>query len=110
MSLVAERSERAGHHPEWWNVSLFVEKGGGGGGEKGPGREGRGLWRGDRGRGERGRGERGGREGELIRSQVYNKVTIKWTTHSARALTEKDTDMARACDEFAEEMEMGKNP
>jgi len=58
--------------------------------------------------GEEGVGERWG-EQVLTRSQVYNKVTIKWTTHSARALTEKDTDMARACDEFAEEMDMGKN-
>jgi len=60
---------------------------------------------------ERGKGGEEGESGEgvLTRSQVYNKVTIKWTTHSARALTEKDTDMARACDEFAEEMEMGKN-
>lgn len=78
------------------------------------GREGRGggcggVKGGDGGGGGGGMGEGGGREGELIRSQVYNKVTIKWTTHSARALTEKDTDMARACDEFAEEMEMGKN-
>jgi len=55
------------------------------------------------------KGREGGGEGELIRSQVYNKVTIKWTTHSARALTVKDTEMARACDEIAEEMGKGKN-
>ncbi len=71
--------------------------GGGGGGK----------WGTEWGRGRKGRD--GGGEGELIRSQVYNKVTIKWTTHSARALTEKDTEMARACDEIAEEMEKGKN-
>jgi len=65
--------------------------------------------RGEKARGEKRRNGEGGGKGKLIRSQVYNKVTIKWTTHSARALTEKDIDMARACDKMAEEIESGKN-
>jgi len=79
------------------------ERGRGGGMEVGGG-EGKEDGRG----GEEGVGERWG-EQVLTRSQVYNKVTIKWTTHSARALTEKDTDMARACDDIAEEIEPGRN-
>ena len=62
MSKVAERSEMVGHHPEWWNVSLFVEKGGGVGERKG--REGRGGgYGGEIGGGGREGGERGGKGG-----------------------------------------------
>jgi 4a-hydroxytetrahydrobiopterin dehydratase len=31
---------------------------------------------------------------------VYNKVTITWTTHDAGSLTEKDIRLARVCDEL----------
>lgn len=31
---------------------------------------------------------------------VYNKVTITWTTHDARGLTDKDIRLARLCDEL----------
>ena len=31
---------------------------------------------------------------------VYNKVTITWTTHDAGGLTEKDIRLARVCDEL----------
>jgi len=78
--------------------------------QKGRGEKARGeKARGEKARGEKRRNGEGGGKGKLIRSQVYNKVTIKWTTHSARVLTEKDIDMARACDKMAEEIESGKN-
>jgi 4a-hydroxytetrahydrobiopterin dehydratase len=31
---------------------------------------------------------------------VYNKVTITWTTHDAGGLTDKDIQLARLCDEL----------
>ena len=31
---------------------------------------------------------------------VYNKVTVTWTTHDAGGLTEKDIRLARVCDEL----------
>lgn len=33
---------------------------------------------------------------------IYNKVTIKWSTHTERDITEKDLLMAQHCDQFAE--------
>ncbi|KAL1304230.1 hypothetical protein AAFC00_000650 [Neodothiora populina] len=36
-------------------------------------------------------------------SNVYNKTTIKWTTHRPLGLSSKDTEMARFCDEVARE-------
>lgn len=32
-------------------------------------------------------------------SNVWNRVTITWTTHDARGLTQRDFDLARVCDE-----------
>ena len=34
-------------------------------------------------------------------SNVYNRVTIRWTTHSASGLTDLDLSLARSCDRFA---------
>ena len=34
-------------------------------------------------------------------SNVYNRVTIRWTTHSAGGVTELDVKLARACSRFA---------
>ena len=34
-------------------------------------------------------------------SNVYNKVRIRFTTHDAGGLTERDFEMARECDEAA---------
>ena len=31
---------------------------------------------------------------------VYNKVTVTWTTHDAGGLTDKDIRLARLCDEL----------
>lgn len=31
-------------------------------------------------------------------SNVYNTVTVAWTTHDAGGITQRDVDMARACD------------
>lgn len=31
---------------------------------------------------------------------VYNKVTVTWTTHDAGGLTDKDIQLARICDEL----------
>ena len=31
-------------------------------------------------------------------SNVYNKVEITWTTHDAGGLTDRDIELARACD------------
>lgn len=31
---------------------------------------------------------------------IYNKVTIKWTTHDAAGLTEKDIQMSQVCEEI----------
>ena len=31
-------------------------------------------------------------------SNVYNKVEIKWTTHDAGGLTDRDIELARLCD------------
>jgi hypothetical protein len=33
--------------------------------------------------------------------QVYNRVFIRWTTHSDSAITEKDVHMAVFCEETA---------
>jgi 4a-hydroxytetrahydrobiopterin dehydratase len=32
-------------------------------------------------------------------SNVWNRVQIAWSTHDAHGLTQRDFDMARACDE-----------
>ncbi|KAL7274730.1 hypothetical protein RUND412_002355 [Rhizina undulata] len=37
-------------------------------------------------------------------ANVYNKVTIRWTTHNPRGLSDKDLDMAKFCDEKAKEL------
>ena len=34
-------------------------------------------------------------------SNVYNRVTIRWTTHSKGGMTELDVKLARACSRFA---------
>ena len=34
-------------------------------------------------------------------SNVYNRVTIRWTTHSEDGVTELDVKLARACSRFA---------
>ena len=34
-------------------------------------------------------------------SNVYNRVTIRWTTHSEGGVTELDVKLARACSGFA---------
>ena len=34
-------------------------------------------------------------------SNVYNRVTIRWTTHSEGGVTELDVKLARACTRFA---------
>lgn len=34
-------------------------------------------------------------------SNVYNRVTIRWTTHSEGGVTELDVNLARACSRFA---------
>ena len=34
-------------------------------------------------------------------SNVYNRVTIRWTTHSEGGMTELDVKLARACSRFA---------
>lgn len=34
-------------------------------------------------------------------SNVYNRVDVRWTTHSAGGLTELDFRLARSCDRFA---------
>ena len=38
-------------------------------------------------------------------SNVYNKLHIRWTTHSPKGLSSKDTSMARFCDEAAKEFD-----
>ena len=35
-------------------------------------------------------------------TNIYNKTHIRWTTHNPEGLSEKDTRMARFCDEAAE--------
>ncbi|SZF00519.1 unnamed protein product [Blumeria hordei] len=37
-------------------------------------------------------------------ANVYNSVFIRWTTHSAPGLTDMDVEMAKFCDERAEEL------
>jgi hypothetical protein len=32
--------------------------------------------------------------------QVYNNVSIRWTTHHPKGLTDLDVSMARLCDSF----------
>ena len=34
-------------------------------------------------------------------SNIYNRVTIRWTTHSEGGVTELDVKLARACNKFA---------
>lgn len=35
-------------------------------------------------------------------TNVYNRVHVRWTTHSPEGLSEKDTGMARFCDRAGE--------
>jgi 4a-hydroxytetrahydrobiopterin dehydratase len=37
-------------------------------------------------------------------TNIYNRTHIRWTTHNPAGLSEKDTAMARACDEIAAEL------
>lgn len=37
-------------------------------------------------------------------TQVYNKVVIRWTTHSPLGLSIKDVEMAKFCDERGAEL------
>ena len=34
-------------------------------------------------------------------SNVYNRVRVRWTTHSSAGLTDLDMRLARSCDRFA---------
>ena len=34
-------------------------------------------------------------------SNVYNRVTIRWTTHSLGGISDLDVKLARSCDRFA---------
>jgi len=34
-------------------------------------------------------------------SNVYNRVSLRWTTHSAGGVTQLDVKLARICDRFA---------
>jgi len=36
-------------------------------------------------------------------SNVYNKTSIRWTTHNPEGLSSKDIDMAKFCDQAADE-------
>ena len=36
-------------------------------------------------------------------SNIYNKTSIRWTTHNPEGLSNKDTNMARFCDEAGEQ-------
>lgn len=36
-------------------------------------------------------------------SNVYNKTHVRWTTHNPSGLSEKDTRMAKFCDDAAAE-------
>lgn len=40
-------------------------------------------------------------------SNVYNQVSITWTTHDVRGLSTNDTDLALLCDRFAQESGRG---
>jgi len=37
-------------------------------------------------------------------TNVFNRTAVKWTTHSPRGMSLKDTHMARFCDEVAERL------
>ena len=37
-------------------------------------------------------------------SNLYNKVTVEWTTHKPEGLSSKDVEMAEFCDRTAEEI------
>lgn len=37
-------------------------------------------------------------------ANVYNTVSVRWTTHSPKGLSEKDVKMALFCDEHAKEL------
>ncbi|KAI9902611.1 hypothetical protein N3K66_001963 [Trichothecium roseum] len=37
-------------------------------------------------------------------SNVYNTTFIRWTTHSPKGLSQKDIDLARACDDIARQL------
>jgi 4a-hydroxytetrahydrobiopterin dehydratase len=37
-------------------------------------------------------------------SNLYNKVTVEWTTHRPEGLSIKDVDMAEFCDKTASEI------
>lgn len=36
-------------------------------------------------------------------TNIYNKTHIRWTTHNPEGLSNKDTNMARFCDEAGEQ-------
>lgn len=40
-------------------------------------------------------------------SNVYNQVSITWTTHDVRGLSTNDTDLALLCERFAQESGRG---
>lgn len=40
-------------------------------------------------------------------SNVYNQVSITWTTHDVRGLSTNDTDLALLCDRFAQDAGRG---
>jgi 4a-hydroxytetrahydrobiopterin dehydratase len=40
-------------------------------------------------------------------SNLYNKVTVEWTTHQPEGLTVKDIEMAEFCDRKADEIGLG---
>lgn len=41
-------------------------------------------------------------------SNIYNKVTIEWTTHRPEGLSIKDIEMAEFCDEAAAKIGLKK--
>jgi 4a-hydroxytetrahydrobiopterin dehydratase len=42
-------------------------------------------------------------------SNVYNQVSITWTTHDVRGLSTNDTDLALLCERFAQESGRGSD-
>lgn len=43
-------------------------------------------------------------------TNVYNRVSIEWTTHDPKGLSIKDVEMAEFCDRKAAEVELKVSP
>lgn len=41
---------------------------------------------------------------------AYRKVTLRWTTHSAGGITERDHELATRCDELEDQPEASSKP